>query len=388
MINLPAFHWTAASAEVKRVARQACLRAGLSFLILCAAVPEGSAQEGAAVESEIDCEKAATAVYEQVAPAVVRIMAFGIDPFRAKGRISASTGSGVVLPDGHVLTSFHVVAGATAIAVGADDELFDASVVGRDPLLDVVVLSVSGIEAATQPIQLAPEERLVHGQPVYVVGYPLGIGKSISGGIISGLGRFIPLNTSSWLTSYIQTDAAVSLGNSGGPLVDECGKMIGMISLRSAAPGAENIGYAIPVATLSQLLPELVETGKVARPWHGLYGQMLTPLIAAMMGVPLKRGFLVETVEPGSAADRAGIRGGTLPVQWGMQEIILGGDIITSVNGMRLQTLDDATSAVRALEIGQTVEITLVRQGQEMKVSAKISERPVLERDLELYRRN
>ncbi len=126
----------------------------------------------------------------------------------------------------------------------------------------------------------------------------------------------------------------------------------------------------------------------MARPWHGLYGQMLTPLIAAMMGVPLKRGFLVETVEPGSAADRAGIRGGTLPVQWGMQEIILGGDIITSVNGMRLQTLDDATSAVRALEIGQTVEITLVRQGQEMKVSAKISERPILERDLELYRRN
>jgi len=333
------------------------------------------------------CDQPATRIYREVAPAVVQVMAYGIDPFQVTERVRAGLGSGVALGDGLVLTNFHVVAGATAIGVTSDGIILDAEIVGSDAVLDIAVLKVPGISGQTRLIEFAPSDELVMGQPVYVVGYPLGIGKSIASGIISGLGRIIPLNTSSWLSPYIQTDAAVSGGNSGGPLVDGCGRMIGMVTLRSQSPQAENMGYAVPVETLRSLLPELIETGKAARPWHGLYGQILTPLIQTMMGTPNLSGFLVETVEPGSAADKAGIRGGSLPITWGMQEIVLGGDIITEVNGAPLRTIEDATSAVRALEIGQTVNITLLRDGREIKTSALIEERPILERDLDRYRR-
>ena len=333
------------------------------------------------------CDQPATRIYSEVAPAVVQVMAYGINPFQVIERVRAGRGSGVAFGDSLVLTNFHVVAGATAIGVTGDGIILDAEIVGSDQVLDIAVLEVPGISRQTEPIKFAPSDELVMGQSVYVVGYPLGIGKSITSGIISGLGRVIPLNTSSWLSPYIQTDAAVSSGNSGGPLVDSCGRMIGMVTLRSQSPQAENMGYAIPVETLRGLLPELIETGKVARAWHGLYGQIITPLIQAMLGTTVQTGFLVETVEPGSAADKAGIRGGSLPITWGMQEIVLGGDIITEVNGAPLRTIEDATSAVRALEIGQMVNITLLRDGREIKTSALIEERPILERDLDRYRR-
>lgn len=356
-----------------------------AFLALSSpAVAQNTTSETA---TQAVCDQPATRIYRELAPSVVQVMAYGIDPFQVIERVHAGSGSGVALGDSHVMTNFHVVAGATAIGVTGDGIILEAEVIGSDPVLDIAVLNVPGIGGQTQPIEFSPSDELVVGRPVYVVGYPLGIGKSISSGIISGLGRVIPLNTSSWLSPYIQTDAAVSGGNSGGPLVDGCGRMIGMITLRSQSPQAENMGYAIPVETLRDLLPKLIKTGKVARPWHGLYGQMLTPLIQTMMGMPFSNGFLVETVEPGSAADKAGIKGGSLPIMWGMQEIVLGGDIITEVNGVHLRTIEDATSAVRALEIGQTVNIRLLRGGKEIRTSALIEERPTLERDLERYRR-
>jgi putative serine protease PepD len=337
--------------------------------------------------SDASCDQPPTRVYSQAAPSVVQVLAYGIDPFQVINRVRAGTGSGISIGDDRVMTNFHVIAGAAAIAVTGDGLFLEAELIGRDPVLDIALLSVPGVASQTEPIEFAPTNDIAVGQPAFVLGYPLGIGKSITSGIISGLGRTIPLNTSSWLSPYIQTDAAVSAGNSGGPLVDGCGRMIGMVTLRSENPQAENMGYAIPLKTLRSLLPELAENGKVARPWHGLYGQMSTPLIQAILGTPFIHGFLVETVEPGSAADKAGIRGGSLPIRWGMQEIVLGGDIITNVNGVAIQTIDDAISVVRNLKIGQTVNITLVRGGKEIKTSAEIDERPILERDLEPYRR-
>jgi putative serine protease PepD len=361
--------------------------AAVSLAFFALSLPVMAQETTSEAASDMACQQPAAQVYRDVAPSVVQVMAYGIDPFQVIERVHAGLGSGVALGGSHVMTNFHVVADATAIGVTSNGIIMDAEVIGTDPVLDIAVLNVPGINGQTKPIEFSPSDELVVGQPVYVVGYPLGIGKSITSGIISGLGRIIPLNTSSWLSPFIQTDAAVSGGNSGGPLVDGCGRMVGMITLRSLSPQAENMGYAIPMETLRDLLPKLIQTGKVARPWHGLYGQMLTPLIQSMMGMPFLTGFLVETVEPGSAADKAGIRGGTLPVTWGMQEMVLGGDIITEVNGVHLRTIEDATSAVRALEIGQTANITYLREGREIKTSILIAERPALERDLDHYRR-
>jgi S1-C subfamily serine protease len=361
--------------------------AAVSLVFFTLSLPVMAQESTSEAASDKACQQPAAKVYRDVAPSVVQVMAYGINPFQVIERVQAGLGSGVAIGGSHVLTNFHVVAGATAIGVTSNGIILDAEVIGTDPVLDIAVLNVPGINGQVQPIEFSPSDELVVGQPVYVVGYPLGVGKSMTSGIISGLGRIIPLNTSSWLSPFIQTDAAVSGGNSGGPLVNGCGRMIGMITLRSLSPQAENMGYAIPVETLRDLLPKLIETGKVARPWHGLYGQMLTPLIQSMMGMPFLTGFLVETVEPGSAADKAGIKGGSLPVMWGMQEMVLGGDIITEVNGVHLRTIEDATFAVRALEIGHTANITYLREGREIKTSIQITERPVLERDLDQYRR-
>jgi S1-C subfamily serine protease len=362
----------------------------LAALMLPTAVP---AQQVPVIGDEsASCGKTPVEIYREVAPSVVQIFTFGINPYKMIGRVESKTGSGVFLGDDLVATNFHVVLDATAIAVGTDGTILEAELVGRDPVFDIAILRAEGLSAHIKPIALAPSDELDIGQPVHVIGYPLGIGKSITTGIVSGLGRVIPLNTSSWLSPFIQTDAPVSGGNSGGALVDDCGYLIGLVSLRSVSPEAENIGFAIPVETLRRELPELIRTGKVARPWHGLYGQMVTPVILQLLGAPpmaalVTRGFLVETVEPGSAADLAGIRGGTLPVQWGMQEMILGGDIIVQVNGTEIQSLEDAGVVVQELAIGKTVTVKLLRDGEEITVSAVIEERPVLDRDLEVYRR-
>jgi S1-C subfamily serine protease len=350
--------------------------------MLCLAAAPALAQQQTA---EI-CDQPAVKIYRAVAPSVVQVMAYGIDPFQVAGRVHAGTGSGVLFDADLVLTNYHVIAGATAIGVTGDGVVLEGAVLGSDPTLDIAVLVVPGLGELARPIAFAPADSLEVGQEVFVLGYPLGVGKSIAAGIVSGLGRVIPLTTQSWLSPYIQTDAAVSGGNSGGPLADGCGRMVGMVTLRSESPQAENLGYAIPVETLTAIIPELIDTGKVARPWHGLYGQILTPLLQAMTGAPVPYGFLVETVEPGSAAAEAGVRGGSLPIKWGMQEIVLGGDIITEVNGAPIRTLADATAAVRALKIGEEVEITLLREGRELRKSALIQERPVLERDLERFR--
>jgi len=361
----------------------------LAGLLLVAPV---SAQQVPLIgDDSASCRKTPVEIFREIGPSVVQIFSFGINPYKMIGRVESKTGSGVFLGNDLVVTNFHVVLDASALAVNIGDNIFEAELVGRDPVFDIAILRATGLSAYIKPIALAPTDELDIGQPAHVIGYPLGIGKSMTTGIVSGVGRIIPLNTSSWLSPFIQTDAPVSGGNSGGALVNDCGYLIGLVTLRSGSPEAENIGFAIPVETLRLELPELIDSGKVARPWHGLYGQMVTPVILRLLGAPpmqamFTRGFLVETVEPGSAADLAGIRGGTLPVQWGMQEMILGGDIIVRVNGTEIQSLRDAAAVVRELQIGQTVTVKLLRDGNELTVSAEIEERPILDRDLEAYR--
>ena len=367
-------------------------RALTALFAVMLATPVWAEQVPATGNESAKCGKTPAEIYRDVSPSVVQVFSFGINQFQIIGRIEAKNGSGVYLGNDLVATNFHVVLDASEMAVSTEDEIFVAELVGKDPVFDIAILRAGGLSEHIEPIALAPSDTVAIGQPAYAIGYPLAIGKSISTGVVSGVGRVLPLNTSSWLSPFIQTDAPVSAGNSGGALVDDCGHMIGLVSLRSLSPEAENIGFAIPVETLRHELPELIETGKVARPWHGLYGQMVNPTILQLLGAPpmaalFTRGFLVETVEPGSAADKAGIRGGSLPVLWGLQEMILGGDIIMQVNGKEVLSIEDARDVVRGLKIGQTVKVNLLRDGEPMEVTAVIEERPILERDMEVYRR-
>jgi serine protease Do len=357
---------------------------------LTLSVPIGAQQVPIIGSNSAQCGKTPVEIYREVAPSIVQVFSIGIDPFKVVDRIRAGSGSGVYLGDDLIATNFHVIVDANTVGIKAGDSIFEAEIVGIDPVFDIAILRASGLSQKIKPIALAPSDEVVIGQAAHVIGFPLGIGKSIGTGIVSGVGRELPLNPSSWLSPYIQTDAPVSGGNSGGALVNDCGYLIGVVALRGRSPEAENIGFAIPAETLRDVLPELIKTGKVARPWHGLYGRMVDPVILRLLGAPptamSTHGFLVETVEPGSAAAKAGIRGGSLPVKWGLQEMILGGDIIVQVNDREITSLEDARLVVRELKIGETVKMKLLRDGKTVEVSALVKERPILERDLEAYR--
>ena len=346
---------------------------------------------GAARAGEPDCALPETEIFAQVEDKVVEVFTIAVNPYRVSGRITPRGGTGYLLDGGYVATNYHVVADAHALVVLAGDRAHDVEIIGVDPTLDIAVLRPWPPIGDGKGLPFAEDDSTSIGRKAFVVGFPFGLGKSLSSGIISGKSRVLPMTTSSWMAPYLQTDAAVSPGNSGGPLVDSCGRLIGMISASISGEGAENLGFALPVEVLRPVLSELIETRKVSRPWHGLYGQIVTPPILLMLGVPEEAweettGFLVETVEPDSAADRAGLHGGSWPVMWGGNEILLGGDIITEVNGERVLSQEQALDIVRSLKVGDRVDLVYLRRGERMEASVVLPERPLLMEELNIYR--
>ncbi|WP_176442753.1 S1C family serine protease [Tropicimonas sediminicola] len=324
-------------------------------------------------------------IYDTLSTSIVQVVSFGVDPHRVAARVRAGTGSGVVLGELYVITNYHVVHGSEMILVNYGSGVLSAEVFAMDPALDVAILELEDFMPYEYEFDLASYPDLKVGQMVHAIAFPLGLRQSMSSGIISALDIKIPLNTISWTTQYIQTDAAISPGSSGGGLFDSCGRLVGLITLRSNHPQAENIGYALPVNTVKDLVVELMDSGKVTRAWHGLYGQMMSPLLARMMPrtpPPPETGFLVETVEPGSAADVAGLRGGYFPVLWGNAEMVLGGDIILEVDGEAVTSLDLALDIVRSLEVGDSVSVTYWRDGEIHETVATLPERPAHPADL------
>ncbi len=361
------------------------------FVILCLAFTVNNLWGASARAEDLRCGLSAEAVYERAAPSVVEVFSLAIDRFRVAGRVLPSFGSGFYLTDGTVATNYHVVADAQTVIVYDDNGAWNAQVVGTDPLLDLALLQPWFADAPPAGLKIAEADKLRVGQDAYSLGFPLGLGKTIGRGIVTGVGRVLPMTTWDWLSPMIQTDAAINPGNSGGPLLDDCGRVLGMISRVLRTEEADNVGFAIPGEILVPVLRELAETGAVGRPWHGLYGKMVSPPILMILGVSREKwdetsGFLVETVEPGSAADLAGIIGGDWPVIWGGTQYLIGGDIITHVDGVRVRDLDATLEMVRSFKVGQTVRVSWLRDGEQMEATVTLPQRPILPADLERYR--
>lgn len=363
-------------------------RTGVVALVLGLAMMSGAA----ALAEGPRCAMTAEQVFETSGSSVVEVFSLAIDQFRVMGRILPSMGTGFFLPDGHVVTNYHVVADSGSVVVYDDRGAWDAVVVGTDPLLDIAVLRPVLFMFVENPgLEFSPPGSLKVGQAVFPVGYPRGMGKTITQGIVTGTSRVVANTTSSWLSPFIQTDAAINPGNSGGPLLDDCGRVLGMVSKGGRPEMVENIAFAIPTEVLRPIVEELIGKGHVARAWHGLYGQMVTPPILSIMGVPFEEwedatGFLVETVEPGSAGETAGLRGGNWPIVWGGTEFLIGGDIITEVNGQRITDRKMAMDIVRVLKVGQSVTLKYLRDGERHETTVTLPERPLLEADLQQYR--
>jgi serine protease Do len=327
------------------------------------------------------CEKTTVELFNDLSPAVVFISGLSIDPYKEQERVKWAIGSGVIIDDeGYILTNSHVVLELSEVSIALGENKFvTAEVLGADPILDLAVVKINGSLDNIAVARMGDSDSLQIGEDVIAIGNSMGLEKTVSKGIISGLNRNISLGPMNWLVPYIQTDAALSPGNSGGPLVNRCGEVVGINT--AVLEKGENIGFAVPINIAKRVLPELIEHGRIRRPWHGINGKMLDYSLVMLINYPLVPGFLIETIEPGSAADQAGLHAGVLPLKIGAQEFILGGDIITKVNGESITSAGVLIRIANSIKVGDTVEVEYYREGERQIVKAILPERPLLPGD-------
>ena len=326
------------------------------------------------------------AVYESAGPAVVNIstVVIAYDFFMRAVPQEGGTGSGFVYDtEGHIVTNYHVVENAEELSVTlADGEVYPAEIVGVDPSNDLAVIRIEA-DTLPQPVGLGDSDSLRVGEFVVAIGNPFGLERTLTVGVISSLGRVIESPDGRFIGEAIQTDAAINPGNSGGPLLDLEGRVIGVNSqIISPSRASAGIGFAVPVNTVKRVVPQLIAQGRYAHPWLGVQPLSLTPDRAQAfrevgMDVPVDEGLLMIEVVAGGPADRAGIRGGDQIVQLGNFRVALGGDIITAINGEPVDDLQELTVYLETeTQVGDTIEVTIFRGGEEQSVQVTLTERP------------
>lgn len=330
------------------------------------------------------CNKSFAEVFRMVSPSVVRVFVVTIDPYSALERVQLGVGTGLVIDDGgHIVTNAHVVYEASEVIVSTGDEdMQSAEIVGIDPITDLAVIKLIAPMTRLQKTKLGQSDKLVIGEEVMAIGYPLGIGKTATSGIVSAIERVVPLSTFSWMTPFIQTDAAINPGNSGGPLVNRCGEVIGINTLHGEK--AQNINFAIPIDLVRELVPQLIKDKRIIRAWHGINGRIVPPQLMYTIG--MAPGFMVETIEPGSPAAEIKLRGGSLPIKIGLEEYLLGGDIITKINGQALTDIETVARIARSLKVGDKIQLEYWREGQIYSTEVVLPERPILPGDVRSFR--
>src|SRR5262245_13007583 len=324
------------------------------------------------------CTESLSTLFERVSPAVVSVQAMKINKAKPQRRFETIVGSGFVIDkDGHLLTNAHVVDGAASVTVTLDSgDKAVARLVGLDPVLDLALLRAEGKHNLTAA-RLGDSSTIRVGDEVVAIGNPIGLDQTMTRGIVSGVNRMLPGVSEQ---PMIQTDAPINPGNSGGPLVDRCGHVVGINTFISE--DAQSIGFAVPVNAAREILKDLRETGRVVRPWLGMQGRAVDDKIAAVVRMPLTPGYLVEVVYDGSPADRAGVRGGNLSVVVQGEEYLLGGDIVTAIQGTPVRTHQDYLARVKTLRPGQRVRLSIFRDGQQRDLTVTVAERPRLPSDL------
>jgi S1-C subfamily serine protease len=318
-------------------------------------------------------------VYKHAMPTVVNITStsVGLDFFY--GLVpQQGQGSGFILDKaGHILTNFHVIAGAQNIEVQTwDKHRYKANVVGKDRQHDLALLQISAPNL--QPAVLADSRDLQVGQQVYAIGNPFGLNGTMTSGIISAI-RSVRGPTGAPIENAIQTDAAINPGNSGGPLLNSHGEVIGINSLIATNPNDQveqsaGIGFAIPIDTAKAVLSDFQRYGHARRPSLGVVTLPIGPDLAQQMGLPASYGVLIEKVIPGGPADRAGLRGGTQVAYLGNQQIYIGGDLIISVDGQQVTNQQDISDIMNNHQPGDTIPVTVLRGNRELRVRVTLGE--------------
>jgi S1-C subfamily serine protease len=326
-------------------------------------------------------------VYETASAGVVNITnrSYGYD-FYFRPVPQEGTGSGFVYDkQGHVITNYHVIEGAEELFVTLPDETtVPAELVGTDASNDLAVLKIDVAPEQLYPIPVGTSTDLRVGQFVVAIGNPFGFDSTLTVGVISALGRVIESPNERFIGEIIQTDAAINPGNSGGPLLDLEGRVIGVnTAIFSPSRASAGIGFAVPADTVRLVVPTLIERGYFPHPWLGVtYIWNLTPeraevLREAGMDLPVDEGLLIIEVASRSPAADAGLRGGQQQVRIGRMVLTIGGDILTAVNG---EPITDDEDLIRYLDtrtrVGETIEVTIWREGEQRTIPITLQERP------------
>jgi putative serine protease PepD len=291
---------------------------------------------------------------------------------------SASSGSGVVVDaKGHIVTNNHVVEKAARLEVTLSDESkWPAEVVGTDPASDLAVVRIKAPADKLHPTRFGDSAGLKVGQKVLAIGNPFGLEQTLTTGIVSSIRRYLKINEIE-MENVIKTDAAINPGNSGGPLLDGEGRLIGInTAIFSPSGGNVGIGFAVPADTVKRVVKELLEKGYVSYAWLGIEMQTLTPGYAEALELPVERGVLIGRIARKGPADRAGLQGGSTRVIVGNTRLLVGGDIIVEADGRPVASADELQRVLRGRKPGDTIRLTVVRDGKRTALPVTLGERP------------
>lgn len=320
-------------------------------------------------------ERVNVAVYEHSHRSVVHIETRGdTDSMLRRILTSEGSGSGSIWDQaGHILTNYHVIKGATGLVVTMHDgKQFDASLVGHDVSNDIAILKIEPDDYDLLPVRPGRSDRLKVGQRVFALGSPLGLEQTMTVGVVSSVNRTLPSLSKRTMKSIIQIDAALNRGNSGGPLMNSSGELIGMNTAIASRIGENSgIGFAIPAATILRIAPQLIQFGKVRRPSIGIESIAETP-----------KGLLLVTLEPGGPAEKAGLQS----VRIVRRRTLLGelvrrdystADVLTEIDGEPIQNADDLLSSIESRKAGDSILVTLRRKDETIQVPIRLVEEPL-----------
>ena len=317
-------------------------------------------------------------IYKQAAPAVANIVTRAVEyDFFYDAVPVEGTGSGFVIDtDGHILTNYHVVQGAQTIEVTLGDlTRYKAKLIGEDTRNDIALIQIDTQGHKLTPLTLGDSRNLLVGQRALAIGNPFGFSSTLTTGIVSALGRTVQTSENTFIDEAIQTDASINRGNSGGPLLDSHGQVIGINSAIYAPTGTTaGIGFAIPINTARRVAEDLIKYGRVRRATLGAEGRALWPGLAEALKLNVQQGILIERVDPGGAAAQAGIRGGNKSMVAGLQELRIGGDVLIAVDGKAITNQMDLNLMLNRSQPGNTVTLTIVRDGKQMNIPIKLGE--------------
>jgi len=335
-------------------------------------------------------------LYKRANPAVVNVQvtkrsqgSFRFDPQQGEppDEFVHGQGSGFVIDrQGHIVTNHHVVEGAEEVlVVYADGDEARGEVIGSDADSDLAVIKADHLPAGVAPLELSDTDQVEVGQAAIAIGNPFGLQGTLTTGIVSAVGRTLPLGRESSsiggrfsIPRMIQTDAAINPGNSGGPLLDSRGRVIGINTAINAQNGVNSgVGFAVPVSLIRRVVPRLIQEGRYVYPWLGISGRDVTPDIADAMNLPSRRGALIVEVVKSSPAERAGLRSCNRTVTAHDTELQVGGDVITAIDDQPVRQFDDLlVYLIENASVGQTIRLTIIRDGRPQVVPVTLAERP------------